>query len=335
MLRQTYTHRHWLRIQNLWRIIGWKLLVCFCLGWLVACAGSSSQTAATPESSLSCRVIQHVMGETCVPENPQRIVALSGFAVDTLFSLDMQPVGAITNVAALWADKMQEVEPLGLDHQVDLEKVLALHPDLILASQWNAEAIYDQLSAIAPTVLDDAILGEWKKSFALHANALDKAQQAEELMTQYHQKVQDFQFQMGESIQQLKISLARILPEGISIYLKNSFAGSILDDIGFARPRAQDKGVLGKMPFVIVLSKEKIQEADGDVIFTWTFGATPAIAQSARSALEQIQSDPLWLQLSAVQQGKVYEVSDYWHVASTPTQAIMVIDDLLNHLRHE
>lgn len=335
------TFQRWLHLQKipffiskLGKFVRWGLLTCFCVGLVIACAGNP-QTSAPSGSPSSCRMIQHAMGETCVPENPQRIVALSGFAVDTVFSLDMQPVGAVTNVAALWADKIREVEPLGLDDQVNLEKILALQPDLILGSRWNAEGIYDQLSAIAPTVLDDAILGEWKKSFALHAAALGRNQQAEQLMTQYQQRVEELRSQLGESIQQTKISLVRVLPERIALYLKNSFAGSILDEIGFARPPAQDKGILGKEPFVIAVSKEKIQDADGDVIFTWTFGATPEIAQSAKFALQQIKADPLWLQLNAVQKGNVYEVGDYWHVASTPTQAMMVIDDLLNYLRLE
>ncbi|MBE9160701.1 iron-siderophore ABC transporter substrate-binding protein [Nodosilinea sp. LEGE 06152] len=279
-----------------------------------------------------CREIQHAMGKTCVPANPQRIVALSGFAVDAVFSLGMKPVGAVTNVANLWADEMQEVTSLGLDEQINLEAILALQPDLILASQWNAEPIYGQLSAIAPTVLDGAILGEWKNSFAIHSAALGKTQQAEQQMTHYQERVRDVQQRLGDKLQQTEISLVRILPEHLALYLKNSFAGSILEDIGFARPPSQDKGVIGEEPFVIAISKERIQDTDGDVIFLWTYGATPDIAQSAQSALQKIQTDPLWLQLNAVQQERVYVVSDYWHVASTPMQAMLVIDDLLKYL---
>ncbi|GAB4372060.1 MAG: iron-siderophore ABC transporter substrate-binding protein [Elainellaceae cyanobacterium] len=319
-------------IQNLYRSIRWSLLVCFCAGWIAACGSNVTQSSVPSATPSSCRMVQHAMGETCVPANPQRIVALSGFAVDAVFALGMKPIGAVTNVAGLWADQMQNVEPLGLDDQVSLEKILALQPDLILASQWNAESIYEQLSAIAPTVLDDAILGEWKSSFTLHADALGKTEEAEQLMAQYQQQVQNFQAQAGESLKQTEISLVRILPEGIGLYLKNSFAGTILDETGFARSPAQNKGVVGEEPFVVVISKERIEDADGDMIFVWTFGATPDIAESAQNALQQLQTDPLWLQLDAVQQGNVYEVNDYWHVASTPTQAMLVINDLRKHL---
>lgn len=318
-------------ISKLCHSIRWGLLTYFCVGLIAAC-GSNPQTSAPSASSVPCRIIQHAMGETCVPANPQRIVTLSGFAVDTVFSLGMKPIGTVTNVSSQWADQIQEVVPLGMDDQVNLEEILALQPDLILASQWNAEPIYEQLSAIAPTVLDDAILGEWKKSFTLHAAALGKTQQAEQLMTQYQQRVEELRSQLGASIQRTKISLIRIFPERIGLYLKNSFAGHVLDEIGFSRPPAQDKGVVGEEPFVITVSKERIQDADGDIIFVWTFGATPEIAGAAQTALQQIQNDPLWLQLGAVQKGKVYEVDDYWHVASTPTQAILVIDDLFKYL---
>ena len=70
---------------------------------------------------------------------------------------------------------------------------------------------------------------------------------------------------------------------------------------------------------------------DGDVIFVWSFGATPEIAQANQAGLEQMKTDPLWLQLNAVQQGKVYEVGHYWNSGS-PLTASLVLDDLLEYL---
>ena len=50
----------------------------FCTAILivVAIAACSNNTSTKPNSALTenCRVIQHAMGETCVPINPQRIV---------------------------------------------------------------------------------------------------------------------------------------------------------------------------------------------------------------------------------------------------------------------
>jgi iron complex transport system substrate-binding protein len=320
---------------SLHRIVRSLFLFVITMIAILACHNSVSSPPSSTQpdgTGSSCRMVQHAMGETCVPANPQRIVALSGFAVDAVFSLGFKPVGVVTNVSTLWKDEMQGVELLGLDEQFSLEKILALQPDLILSSQWNTEAVYDKLAAIAPTVVDGAILGEWKTSFMLHAEALGKTEEAEQLMREYQQQIKDLQKKMGDKVQQTSLSLIRIYPDGLGLYLKNSFAGTILDEIGFSRPPSQNKGIVGQLPFQEVISKERIKDADGDAIFIWAFGATSDIAQSAQNALQQIQNDPLWLQLNAVQKGNVYVVKDYWHVASTPTQAMLVVDDLEQYL---
>jgi iron complex transport system substrate-binding protein len=270
------------------------------------------------------------MGEACVPENPKRIVAISEHAVDAVFSLGLEPVGVNSNISVSWATKIQNVVLLGQSEQINLERILTLQPDLILGSKWDSNE-YDKLSAIAPTVLVDSNL--WKDSFALYAEALGKAQQAKQLMANYQQRVQKLQAQLQGKQQEIEVSLVRVYTDNrLGLYLRNSFTGTILSDIGFARPSFQDKGVIGKAPFQIVISKETMQGADGNVIFAWTFGATSQIAQSAKDSLHQLQTDPLWQTLNAIQQNSVYSVGDYWHVASTPTQTLWVIDDLEKYL---
>jgi iron complex transport system substrate-binding protein len=298
-----------------------------------ACANNISQTLNnSAEGILSqCRMVKHSMGETCVSEHPKRIVAVSGHAVDAVFSLGLDPVGVNSNISASWAKETQNIVLLGKSGQVNLEKILTLQPDLILGSDWDLKD-YNLLNAIAPTVLGDA-KGSWQDEFTFYAKALGKTQQAEQLMAQYQQRVQKLQAQLQGKQQQIEVSLVRVYSDNrLGLYLKNSFAGTILSDIGFARPSFQNKGEIGKAPFQIVVNNEIMQAADGDAIFTWSFGATSQIAQSAKDSLHQLQADPLWQTLNAVQQNRVYPVGDHWHVASTPTQAMWVIDDLEKHL---
>ncbi|HHP7243857.1 MAG TPA: iron-siderophore ABC transporter substrate-binding protein, partial [Elainellaceae cyanobacterium] len=53
--------------------------------------------------------------------------------------------------------------------------------------------------------------------------------------------------------------------------------------------------------------------------------------QAAQSALEKLTSDPLWLQLSAVKQGRVYNVGDYIQ-GGGPITANLILDDLFRYL---
>jgi iron complex transport system substrate-binding protein len=69
-------------------------------------------------------------------------------------------------------------------------------------------------------------------------------------------------------------------------------------------------------------------------MFVWTYGSHADLAQQAQTALERLQADPLWAKLNAVQQGRVYEVPDYW-IGLGPLAAQAVIDDLFTYLLPE
>lgn len=291
---------------------------------------SPAKTASEPESP--CRMVKHALGETCVPAHPQRVVALSSDAVVNLLSLGVQPIGAVSNVPSFVLDKLTDVEILGFSEQVNLEKILLLKPDLILAHKWNTQAVYDKLSKIAPTVVHDRKIGEWKEAFALHAEALGMTDKAKQLMAQYDQRIERFKTQMGEQLKQTSVSLIGVYPEGIFIFFQNSFGGTILQDIGLPRPPNQirDKSrMIGER-----ISKELMHYADGDVIFAWSYSDTLATVRSAQDKLNRLKSDPLWSKLNAVEQGKVYQVGDHWTIGS-PLTANLVLDDLFKHLIEE
>ncbi|ACB01045.1 iron complex transport system substrate-binding protein [Picosynechococcus sp. OG1] len=279
-----------------------------------------------------CRPIEHALGETCVPLAPERIITLSNAALDSVLVLEMQPVGTISNTPELLRQRVQGAEIVGMEGSANLEKILSLQPDLILGAAYSDGAIYEQLSQIAPTVLEGAETnGEWQDILLLNAEALGKQDRAQALLAEYQRRLDLFREKMGERLTNLEVSLVRIYPDRISVYLKNSFAGTILQDAGLARPDYQDRGVFGEHPFQEVISKEELQRADGDVLFVWTFGATPEISRSAQAALETFKQDPLWLQLQAVQNNKVYEIDAYWNVPSL-IAANAVVDDLFYYL---
>lgn len=200
-----------------------------------ASANVAEETSA-PAAISNCRLIKHAMGETCVPIKPQRIVTISGFAVGSLLSLNVKPVATITDVASIWQDQLKDVENLGTEEQVNLESLLQIKPDLIFASKWTAEAIYDKLTRIAPTVVDDfQRWREWKDVFMLHAEALGMTAQAQQLMEEYRDRVAQLKAHLKKTALP-QVSLVRLYYDGrIILYLKDSFAGAILEKIGISR----------------------------------------------------------------------------------------------------
>ncbi|MBE9075817.1 iron-siderophore ABC transporter substrate-binding protein [Romeria aff. gracilis LEGE 07310] len=314
-------------LSKMYRLLRWLLLVVFTIGVILACTpGPSPILGPSETSSPDCRIVQHDMGETCIPMNPQRVVGIGGagfFALD----LGVEPVG-------IWHSELTKI--LGIQQQIqaienigdppNLETLVALKPDLIFG--WGGQEIYNQLSQIAPTVLKDwQHIGQWKEMLMYYADLLNKTKVAEQLMATYYQRIEEFRQRLGVPPNQIEVSVMRVRPEVFDLELKQSFSGTIIEDVGLRRPSAQQQDIFG----LFDLSKERLADADGDVIFVWTYGYQNTVAKAAQFALTNLQTDPLWQQLNAVKNNAVYEVPGYW-IGDNVKAANLVLDDLFKHL---
>ena len=301
---------------------------------LVAVGAIACQTSpvANPDAS-DCRIVQHPLGETCVPVQPSRVVALDHTTAGNLLSLGVMPAGVASNVLPELAELIPDVLRLGQSGQINLEALAALQPDLIIGGAWELEPTYDKLSAIAPTVaFEMQTTADWQRPFRFHGQVLGLESRAEAVLNQYQQRVEMLRNQVGSP--PVQVSLVRVMAQSgqIGLYLKNCFGGSILADLGFSRPLSQNEGTPDQPPFSQLISREAIAQADGDVILLSTFGATPEIAAAAEAELERLKTDPLWRSLQAVQQNQVYLVGHYWGAGNSPLAADWVLDDVEQYL---
>jgi iron complex transport system substrate-binding protein len=311
------------------------LLVIITSVWVIACnssgveqVGDSRNNSVELQSPPAVHVVEHGMGKITVPTNPSRIITLDEYALECVLALQNQPVGSVIfeTTPPYFQGKIQGIENLGSEGEPSLEKILALKPDLILGTMLH-EQTYRQLSQIAPTVLTPhKDSKDWKAALINFAEALGKTDVAEQILQDYRDRLETFKTQMGDRLENTQVSVVRVYPTHISLYLNNVFIGTILEDAGLPRPSSQDKPGAA-----YEISKERIQDADGDVIFMWTYGYNQQYQQEAQTALDQLKADPLWSQLNAVQQGNVYQVPGYW-IGAGPLAANAVVDDLFKYL---
>ena len=271
------------------------------------------------------RVVAHAMGEAEVPENPERVVVLDTGELDSAMTLGVTPVGAVEAVEGAGYPRYLEgtggIENVGTIEQPNLEAIAALEPDLILSSKLRHEAIYDQLSQVAPTVFTETTGVTWKENFDVHAEALGRTEEAARVKDEYGARVDEFRQSVGENPPE--VSVVRFLAGDTRIYQKASFIGTVLEDAGLPRPPSQDVDEFA----ILNASAELIPEMGGDVIFVTTY------RPEEDSTKGEILDDPLWRQLEAVQQGRVHEVSDdLWMLGIGYTAAGGVLDDLTRYL---
>ncbi|MBM7834645.1 ABC transporter substrate-binding protein [Clostridium sardiniense] len=289
--------------------------------------GSKTEDKATGKTIS----IQDAMGTVEVPENPKRVVVLTNEGVEALLSLGVKPVGAVTGVMGEWyeyaKDELKDVKPVGKEKAPNIEAIAALKPDLIIGNKMRDEKIYDQLKSIAPTVFSDTIRGAWKDNFQFYAKVLNKQSEGDKAIQEYENKVTAIRENYKDKLD-TEISLVRFMPGKTRIYLGNTFAGTILKEIGFKRPAAQQG-----TEFVNEIGKERLKEADGDVIFYFTYELGDGKGLERE---KEWMNDPLFKSLNAVKNNKAFKVDDtIWNTAGGIKAANLMLDDLNNMLKEE
>ena len=288
--------------------------------------GNQAVTESLPED---CRVVQHAMGETCIPHNPQRIITLRPDHLANSLALGIEPI-ASGFVAGFpfpkdILNKVGNVDSIGDFSAPNLEKILQLKPDLIVANS-RSEDIYEELLRIAPTVAIDLPFPppSWKEQLATLAEVLNKEDVNQQLMDDYWQRIDNIQQALGSQREELEVSVANSSSEyGIWAYGENHFPGEVLNDIGLQRPPAQR----GEHFYIENISKEKLSEIDGDVLFFVSWGRE----QDAETHIK-LREDPLWQKLNVVQNDRVYFVGGYWHDSGSILAINEILDDIENYL---
>lgn len=268
---------------------------------------------------------------TSLPESP-RIVTLYQGATDSAVALGLTPIGVVDS----WLEKpmyrylrnpLESVEHVGLETQPNLEKIAWLAPDLVIASDFRHARIAPLLNAIAPTVSAPTVFN-FKTTLTMVANATNREAYASQLLQDWEARIADFHQQIATKLGSewpQKVAVVRFKSDHVRIYT-SGFAGSILNELGFAQPDTLQSQSWGMK----LSSTENIPVLDADALFILLEPDDPAIADNYR----HWASHPLWQQLSAVQSGRVFEVDPVsWMMGGGILAANAMLDDLYSHYK--
>jgi len=173
---------------------------------LASCASSpaSDQDAAVTDESAT-RVVTTEQGEVTVSADPQKVVLLNYALAGYLYDLDV-PVAGLTqedydyeaSFSDFWAEDAEEQGTEFISWSADgfdLEAILALEPDLIVAGGVGfplklATEAYDDLSDIAPTVIVSGDKATWQDQYSFLADdVFGKGEVYDEALAAYDDRV--------------------------------------------------------------------------------------------------------------------------------------------------
>ncbi|PDY46091.1 iron(III) dicitrate-binding protein [Bacillus pseudomycoides] len=296
---------------------------------IAGCGKEEKKETNTAAEGKESYVIKHAMGETTIKRIPKRVVVLTNEGAEALLAVGVTPVGSTKPRAGEeWyphlAKELKDTKVVGTERDVNLEAIMKLKPDLIIGNKMRHEKVYEQLKEIAPTVYSETLRGDWKENFTLYTKAVNKEKEGQKALDDYKKRIEAIKEKLGDKIVS-KVSIIRFVPGDVRIYQKNSFSGVVLQDIGFKRPPLQDKD-----DFAIKgVTKEQIPNMDGDYLFYFTSDKDANKNNEGNTIAKEWTEDPLFKQLQASKNNKVFEVDEViWNTAGGIKAANLMLDDI-------
>ncbi|MER7702050.1 iron-siderophore ABC transporter substrate-binding protein [Kitasatospora sp. NPDC097605] len=290
-------------------------------------AAAADTPAPTPLPPVT---VATATGPVTVPGAPMRVVVLDTAELDSALTLGITPVGAARSAAdrafpdywpASRLDRIAYVGPVGAP---DLAAVRALRPDLILSNQTRDGGRYDELRAIAPTVLTQTTGAPWKANVQVHAQALSRQDAASAFAGSYQRHVNQVVTALANArVGGRKVGLLRFVEGGgIRLYGRQNFPGSVLTDAGLGRPDAQNTDQSDQE-----LPPDQLARADADLLLYAGYG------DPARNGLTATLASPAWRSLEAVKAHRAFPVDDrLWFQGIGYTGANYVLEQLQRFL---
>jgi ABC-type Fe3+-hydroxamate transport system substrate-binding protein len=291
----------------------------------------------TPKCEAGFRLIAHAGGITCVSENPERVVVLEWTYAEDLLALGVQPVG-VADIAGYnnWVKVPvaldEDVVDVGTRQEPNLERIAELNPDLILAVSFRTAQNYDDLSAIAPTLVFDPYpvdgsshFDEMVNTFKTIATAVNREAEGEAALAEmeaYFEQAQAALEAAGRGGESFILSQGWVADSAaiFRLFTENAMAVQILEQIGLENAWDDAPQQYG---FTEVGIEGFVELADKDFNFFY-------VAQEADNT--SFAESPLWNSLPFVQAGHDYWMGgDVW-LFGGPLSAELLVETVLTNM---
>lgn len=264
-------------------------------------SGASAQTFP--------QTIRHETGQTTLQTAPKRVVVLEYALADDVVALGRKPVAWARekDVPDYLGMQLADVPSIGTRAQPNLEKLLALKPDLIIADSTRHKEIYPQLSKIAPTIVLNVFRSDYQgqlDSFVTLGKTLGKEAEARQLVAA--QEVLVKKAQLSANRKAGGVLVAALPPSGLFVlHSRESVVGGLVEAMG----RTNLASSVGRDNSLYSIALDELVRLD-------PAGIALLINPGEKTVLTEWQKNPLWQNLAAVKNNRVYTFDrDLWSKA--------------------
>lgn len=296
------------------------------VGALAGCSGTAAEPDPTP--STSTRTVTDFLGETTVPSQPQRVVADSVSIYAHLHALGVTPVAAALPAGISTAYFAPENDPIANvvaddGWTIDLEKVLTLDPDLIVAvgADYNSENCQRYRGATATYCFEEgyADTDEVKRRFLVLGAALGRSDQALDAISAYDATVAAARQRLAPKLGEIgSVGVVRFDSGGFIGVRRDDIHNAVFDALGLTEPEWPPAGESG----YVELSLETLTVLNAAQTLFVTTDDDVVVDKL------KVFSSKVWQQVRPVAAGRAYFVSA-WNGSDLP-QLERMVDDVVS-----
>lgn len=258
-----------------------------------------------------------------LPENPQRIVALSPSIVELMYAVGATPIGRPSS--ADYPPEAADVPSFGESRSPNFEELAAMEPDLIIADALLHQGMVDDLAsqldvpvfAIRVASFDDVTAG-LRKVGAITGDE----ETGESAAAALEDKLAAIQADLPAEGPTVLVLVAAGQNQFIAAR-GNTYLGDILSQLG-AKNLVTDEPENFSYAGFSDYSLERIIERDPDVIIAASIGGPPGTPMTS----DILKGVPALGSLTAVQQNRVYEVDPFVYIQSAGPRVSLILDEL-------
>lgn len=281
-------------------------------------AGQASEATTTPEATSTTeaakfpRTVKDANGEVTIKEQPKKIAVVHWGYIDSLLLFHVDSVGLalpFTEKQSVlhseqykpYVDKVKDIQIVGENTQVNMEKLLAYAPDLIIAGNAINKDIADDLAKIAPTVMIDEqqtdVWSDWPSLVTKFGEILGQEDVAEQYVTSYKSELAAAK----EKLANLDGTVAFVQVRENEVWLQGTnYTKQYYEGMGLKAP-ASDAMAEGEK-----ISLEGLSALDPDYLFLGYFNYSD---KTLPAATDQWEDSEVWKKLKAVANNHVYSIN--------------------------
>lgn len=236
-----------------------------------------------------------------------KIASLSIHLTNDLLALDVTPVGSVMGGKARdflehVKDRLQQTEKIGVAADPDMEAILALKPDMIVADNEFAGQDLQKYERIAPTHLFDLNDGTWRDHLRDIAKLVQREEQAEQFIHDYEAQKEEVKRLIHAEIGDGKVMAIRIAAKELRVFGMRRPMGPLLFEDLALQPA---NGVENIDAAYEKISQEVLPDFDADAIFV-----VVNQEEEAQKVFAELQDNPIWQGLKAVKANHVYVIKE-------------------------